>query len=419
MTSPRRTSSTPLYRRPSECPSHRSRPASDRRLPRPAPTAPIAPRLPAFGSSAPRPPRRGPHTTPTPPLESHVRADRPRPRRHTGGARPAAAPRSGQHGADRRRRGDRLRAAPDRRVRTARSARDDARLRARARAGRQAGQRLQRPGPPRTHGPPGCRRPVRRDGRPSARPGRRRAADRPAHRRHRDRRPAGPGPPGHRPHHGDRHRRPGRRPTHPALGRVQCPEGSPAARRRPWPTAATPTAATPTAAAAPLVTVAGRDPGRTRALAERHGVTAVTSIEEAVRAADAVLCCTAAREPVLDRAWLRSGAHVSSVGGSHGPEVDAATVRDATLFAEWEGAASSPPPAGAHELRGIAPARVTLLGAVLAGSHPGRRDASELTLFKSTGHAALDVAAARVVRDATTPAEPLGAPAGEPGGTRL
>ncbi|WP_407639064.1 hypothetical protein [Actinacidiphila yeochonensis] len=168
-----------------------------------------------------------------------------------------------------------------------------------------------------------------------------------------------------------------------------------------------------------MVTVAGRDPGRTRALAERHGVTAVTSIEEAVRAADAVLCCTAAREPVLDRAWLRSGAHVSSVGGSHGPEVDAATVRDATLFAEWEGAASSPPPAGAHELRGIAPARVTLLGAVLAGSHPGRRDASELTLFKSTGHAALDVAAARVVRDATTPAEPLGAPAGEPGGTRL
>jgi ornithine cyclodeaminase/alanine dehydrogenase-like protein (mu-crystallin family) len=170
---------------------------------------------------------------------------------------------------------------------------------------------------------------------------------------------------------------------------LDAPEGSPAARRRPWP-----------AAAAPSVTVAGRDPDRTRALAERHGVAASASIEAAVREADAVLCCTAAIEPVLTRAWLRPGAHVSSVGGSGGLEVDAATVRDATLFTEWEGAVTSPPPAGAHELQGLAPSRATLLGAVLAGTHPGRHDPHELTLFKSTGHAALDVAAARVIHDA-------------------
>lgn len=144
----------------------------------------------------------------------------------------------------------------------------------------------------------------------------------------------------------------------------------------------------------------GRDPDRTRALAERHGVAASASIEAAVREADAVLCCTAAIEPVLARAWLRPGAHVSSVGGSGGLEVDAATVRDATLFTEWEGAVTSPPPAGAHELQGLAPSRATLLGAVLAGTHPGRHDPHELTLFKSTGHAALDVAAARVIHDA-------------------
>ncbi|SEG26281.1 ornithine cyclodeaminase [Actinacidiphila yanglinensis] len=168
-----------------------------------------------------------------------------------------------------------------------------------------------------------------------------------------------------------------------------APEDGLPGRRRPW-----------AAGATPSVTLAGRDPDRTRELAGRHGVAAAASVESAVRAADAVLCCTAARAPVLDRAWLRPGAHVGSVGGSGGWEVDAATVRDARLFAEWDGAVTSPPPAGAHELQGADPARLTLVGSVLAGTRPGRRDPAELTLFKSTGHAALDVAAARVAHAA-------------------
>jgi ornithine cyclodeaminase/alanine dehydrogenase-like protein (mu-crystallin family) len=148
-----------------------------------------------------------------------------------------------------------------------------------------------------------------------------------------------------------------------------------------------------------LVTVAGRDPERVAALAERFGVAAGESIERAVRGAEVVLCCTGAREPVLARQWLAPGTHVSSVGGSQGPELDADTIRDAALFAEWDGAASAAPPAGAHELQGLAPGRVALLGAVLGGAHPGRAAALSpdgLTVFKSTGHAALDVAAAHV-----------------------
>ncbi|MEV4611017.1 hypothetical protein AB0K43_00240 [Kitasatospora sp. NPDC049258] len=56
-------------------------------------------------------------------------------------------------------------------------------------------------------------------------------------------------------------------------------------------------------------------------------------------------------------------------------------------------------PAGAGEVQGVPGDRVALLGAVLAGDHSGRGSAGELTVFKSTGHAALDVAAARVVHD--------------------
>ncbi|MFG3169008.1 ornithine cyclodeaminase family protein [Streptomyces sp. NPDC048200] len=146
------------------------------------------------------------------------------------------------------------------------------------------------------------------------------------------------------------------------------------------------------------VRVAGRDPERVASAAALHPAgRAARSIEDAVRGAGTVFCCTGAVRPVVDRDWLAVGAHISSVGGSHGPELDAATVRDATLFAEWSGAATTRPPSGAHELQGLAAERpVTPLGAVLAGDLPGRRDDAELTLFKSTGHAALDVAAAHV-----------------------
>ena len=145
------------------------------------------------------------------------------------------------------------------------------------------------------------------------------------------------------------------------------------------------------------VSVAGRDAASVRRLADRYGAAPAVSIEAAVRAADVVLCCTGAREPVVRREWLSPGTHVSSVGGSEGAELDAATIHDALLFAEWPGAATAPPPAGAHELQGLSADRVTLLGAVLAGDRPGRSEAGQLTVFKSTGHAALDIAAASVV----------------------
>ncbi|MGW5655591.1 ornithine cyclodeaminase family protein [Streptomyces humi] len=151
------------------------------------------------------------------------------------------------------------------------------------------------------------------------------------------------------------------------------------------------------------VTVAGRDPARAgEAAALFPGARVAAAIEEGVRTAEVVFCCTGATAPVVRREWLSPGVHVSSVGGSHGPELDPGTVRDATLFAEWTGAATEPPPAGAHELQDLAPGRhVTLLGSVLAGDRPGRGgDTRALTVFKSTGHAALDVAAVRVAYDA-------------------
>jgi ornithine cyclodeaminase/alanine dehydrogenase-like protein (mu-crystallin family) len=92
-----------------------------------------------------------------------------------------------------------------------------------------------------------------------------------------------------------------------------------------------------------------------------------------------------------------AAAHVSSVGGTFGPELDADTVQGGRVFVEWRGAALHPPPAGAHELQGLDADDVTELGEVLAGTRPGRTSGDELTVYKSTGHAVEDAAAARLV----------------------
>jgi alanine dehydrogenase len=146
------------------------------------------------------------------------------------------------------------------------------------------------------------------------------------------------------------------------------------------------------------IRVASRDQAKAAALAARHpNARVAASFEEAVRGADVVACCTDAREPVIWRAWLKQGAHVSSVGGTFGPELDAETVAAGKVFVEWRGAATNAPPAGAHELQGLDASAITEVGEVLAGTKPGRTSVRDLTIYKSTGHAVEDAATASLV----------------------
>jgi alanine dehydrogenase len=148
------------------------------------------------------------------------------------------------------------------------------------------------------------------------------------------------------------------------------------------------------------IRIVSRDRARAQALAGRHPpAVVVDTFEAAVRGADIVACCTDAREPILRRDWLKPGAHVSSVGGTWGPELDAETIASGRVFVEWRGSATSPPPAGAVELQGLDPAGLTEVGEVLAGTRPGRLSDDEITFYKSTGHAVEDAAAARLVYD--------------------
>src|SRR6202165_970258 len=148
------------------------------------------------------------------------------------------------------------------------------------------------------------------------------------------------------------------------------------------------------------IRVASRDHAKPSRLAALHPRAHVAgSFEAAVRGADVVACCTDAREPVIRREWLKPGVHVSSVGGTFGPELDPETLGAGKVFVEWRGAASNPPPAGAHELQGLDAGSITEVGEVLAGTRPGRTSEHDITIYKSTGHAVDDAATARLVYD--------------------
>ena len=124
---------------------------------------------------------------------------------------------------------------------------------------------------------------------------------------------------------------------------------------------------------------------------------AVTSVREAVHGADIVCLCTTSDTPVIEAEWLAPGAHVTSVGyAPPGGELPPEVVRQATLAVESR-LSFDPPPAGCAELAGLDPALGTELGELLAGRAPGRTSPTELTAYKSMGHAMEDLVVAALV----------------------
>ncbi len=135
--------------------------------------------------------------------------------------------------------------------------------------------------------------------------------------------------------------------------------------------------------------------------ASTAGVTVAASAQEALRDANVVVTVTSAREPVLRREWLKPGAHLNAVGASspQNREIDTATVAASALFCDSRESLRNE--AGEFRLAiteglisGDEHVRAEL-GEVLAGTAAGRRDAGELTMFRSLGLAIEDLAAAQ------------------------
>lgn len=128
-------------------------------------------------------------------------------------------------------------------------------------------------------------------------------------------------------------------------------------------------------------------------------VHAVADAERAVRGADIVVTVTTAAEPVVRRAWLGEGTHIVAAGSStpNARELDSATVRDALLVVDSRTGALSEAGDLLTPLRegAIDEAHIHAeLGELISGARGGRRDAAQITLYKSLGLAVQDVAAA-------------------------
>lgn len=122
------------------------------------------------------------------------------------------------------------------------------------------------------------------------------------------------------------------------------------------------------------------------------------SAKAAVAEADIICTVTAARDPVLNGAWVKPGAHVNVVGSSTPvpAEIDNDLVARSRFIADHRAHVLLH---GGEFLRAKKSGLVgddhvgAEIGEVLAGLKPGRTAADQITVYKSLGHAVQDLAA--------------------------
>ena len=128
-------------------------------------------------------------------------------------------------------------------------------------------------------------------------------------------------------------------------------------------------------------------------------ISVTTDARAAVRGADIVVTVTNSATPVLMGDWLEPGQHLSIVGASIPTkrEVDDAVVLRADVWVDYLPSAL----AQAGEIVDMIAAGTLSasdlqgeIGAVLSGAVPGRRDAAQITAYRSLGVIAQDLACA-------------------------
>ena len=131
-------------------------------------------------------------------------------------------------------------------------------------------------------------------------------------------------------------------------------------------------------------------------------VSAAPDLKAAVEHSDVILTATPARSPLIKAEWVQPGTHISCVGAdmSGKQELDGAIFRAARVFGDDAAQCLS---VGECELpykSGDFSGRLCEIGAVLAGTEPGRTSDADITVFDSTGIALQDIAAAAALLQA-------------------
>lgn len=138
------------------------------------------------------------------------------------------------------------------------------------------------------------------------------------------------------------------------------------------------------------ILVWSRSSENARRLADRVGGDVVADADDAVSQADVISCATPATEPLFDPASVREGAHVNAIGAFKPEmvEIPADVLNRAYVVVDdYEAAAAE-----AGDLIQADRTANASLFEMMAGSHP--QVGEDVTVFKSVGIAAQDVAAA-------------------------
>lgn len=158
------------------------------------------------------------------------------------------------------------------------------------------------------------------------------------------------------------------------------------------------------------IRIAGRTPEKAQAFADRvapscpkQSLIAAADIRSAVAGADVVCTVTSSAEPVLFGDWIGPGTHVNAVGASIPTmqEIDETLLLKAELFTDYRPSAL----AQAREIiTAIEAGKISRdhiraeIGEVFSGSASGRSSRDAITLYRSLGVAAQDLAAADLIR---------------------
>ena len=127
-------------------------------------------------------------------------------------------------------------------------------------------------------------------------------------------------------------------------------------------------------------------------------------LEQGVRQAEIITCATLSTAPLILGDWLQPGAHLDLIGGFTPTmrESDDACFARGTVFVDTTealmkaGDILDPIASGAWAKEQLA----ATLEDLCRGTHPGRKSADEITVYKAVGTALEDVAAASLAYDA-------------------
>ncbi len=143
------------------------------------------------------------------------------------------------------------------------------------------------------------------------------------------------------------------------------------------------------------VRVWSRTPDHARRFAEEHNARAMDA-ESAVRGADVIVTATSAREPILKGAWVKRGAHINAVGSPRPTwrELDDEAMAGVVVVDSREAVLKESGDVILSKAKIYAEA-----GEIFDRKKPA--PVSDTTVFKSVGLAVEDIAAARLVYEAT------------------